>query len=161
MRVLITRPERDAEQLKAALANHEIEALVESLFQVEFEPEPTLDLDGVQAVLLTSRNGADALARAVRRRDLAIFAVGDATGRAATAAGFPATESAGGAVEDLAKLVAERLDPANGPLLHVAGRQAAGDLADLLEGNGFEVRRAVLYQATATCRNCLNSMISC
>ena len=83
MRVLITRPERDAEQLEAALAEHEIDVLVEPLFQVEFEPAPALDLEGVQAVLLTSRNGAEALARAVSRRDLAIFAVGDATGRAA------------------------------------------------------------------------------
>ncbi len=102
MRVLITRPERDAVSLKAALTDQEIDALVEPLFQVEFEPEPVFDLAGVQAVLLTSRNGAEALARAVSRRDLAIFAVGDASGRRATAAGFTATERAACAVVHLA-----------------------------------------------------------
>ena len=149
MLVLITRPERDAESLVAELAGHEIESLVEPLFQIEFAASPTLDLDGVQAVLLTSRNGAEALAGAESRRDLKVFAVGDATARAATAAGFTDTKSADGTVEDLAKLVAGDLKPADGALLHVAGKQVAGDLAGLLESDGFTVRRAVLYQATA------------
>ena len=150
MRVLITRPQADAEPLAARLAEHGIDSLIEPVFEVHFEPDAELDLADVQAVLLTSRNGARALAQAVTRRDLAVFAVGDATARAAIAAGFGETKSAAGAVEDLARLAADSLDPGAGPLLHVAGGQVAGDLAGLLRQSGFEVRRAVLYRAEAT-----------
>ena len=101
----------------------------------------------MQAVLLTSANGARALARATRRRDLPVLAIGDATARAAQAAGFQRVVSAGGDVGDLARLAAARCTPAAGALLHVSGREAAGDLAGRLAEAGFEVRRAVLYRA--------------
>ena len=47
----------------------------------------------------------------------------------------------------LAKLVAERLEPEGGALLHIAGTHVAGDLAGLLAKAGFTVRRAVIYEA--------------
>ncbi len=89
-----------------------------------------------------------AFARAAADRALPVFAVGDATAAAARDAGFADVASAGGAVGDLAALVAARGDPAAGALLHVAGSAVAGDLAGLLEAEGFTVRRVVLYSAT-------------
>jgi uroporphyrinogen-III synthase len=56
-------------------------------------------------------------------------------------------ESAGGNVDDLARLVSRRLRPAGGKLLHAAGSDVAGDLAALLGAAGFAVERAVLYEA--------------
>src|SRR6202042_3296229 len=75
------------------------------------------------------------------------FAVGDATAAAAREAGFADIASAGGAVEDLAKLVIARLKPKDGALIHAAGSVTAGDLSGMLEAAGFAVRRAVLYEA--------------
>lgn len=147
MQALVTRPIEDAEPLVAALAARGIAALVEPMLRIRRLGGPPPDLAGVQAVLLTSANGARALAAASAHRDLPVFAVGDATAAAARAAGFVTVASADGDVEDLAALVAARLSPADGTLLHAAGSAVAGDLAGRLGEAGFTLRRAVLYAA--------------
>jgi uroporphyrinogen-III synthase len=109
-----------------------------------------LELGGVQAFLLTSANGARALA-AQLAAGAAAFAlpalcVGDQTMRTAQELGFTNARSAQGDVISLAALVRDSLQPADGDLLHAAGSVQAGNLDELLEGNGFSVRRAVLYE---------------
>jgi uroporphyrinogen-III synthase len=146
---LVTRPHSEAKALAARLAERGIEAVIESMIEIVERAGVVPDMMGVQAILLTSANGARALARASGERGVPVFAVGDATARAARYAGFGAIESAGGDVEDLAALVARRLRPANGKLLHVAGSDVAGDLAGALSAAGFAVERAVLYETRA------------
>jgi uroporphyrinogen-III synthase len=122
MRVLVTRPEADAAALVAALEARGHEALAQPLLTIEpAVPEPPLDLAGVQALLFTSANGVRAFADVSQERGLPVFAVGDASAEAARAARFAKVESASGDVEDLARLVKDRLDPGAGPLLHGAG----------------------------------------
>jgi uroporphyrinogen-III synthase len=147
MQVLITRPVEDSGPLAALLAARGVVAVGEPLLAIRPIPGAAPDLDGVQALLFTSANGARAFAAASARRDLSVFAVGDATAEAARRLGFGRVESAGGAVEALAALAAARLDPGGGDLLHAAGSVVAGDLAALLGPRGFRVRRAVLYAA--------------
>jgi uroporphyrinogen-III synthase len=144
---LITRPDDDAEPLAAALIARGITVAREPLLTVKPVGDATVDLEGVQALLFTSANGVRAFANLSSRRDLPVFAVGDNTARTARAAGFENVESASGAVEDLARLVARRLDPKRGLLFHAAGSAVAGDLAGLLGQQGFELRRSVLYTA--------------
>ncbi|MGE5146680.1 MAG: uroporphyrinogen-III synthase, partial [Candidatus Eiseniibacteriota bacterium] len=146
MRVLITRPRADAEALAAALAADGVDSLVAPLMTIE-PVDAALDLAGVQALLFTSANGTRTFAGKSMVRDLPVFAVGDATARAARDAGFARVESAQGAVEDLADLVRRTLDPKAGALLHAAGADVAGDLQGALGAAGFTVRRAVLYRA--------------
>lgn len=146
MRALVTRPNEDAEPLAAALRRRGIEPLVEPLLSVVRVPGAAVTLDGVQAILVTSRNGVRALAEATGVRDVPVFAVGEATAELARARGFGTVESAGGDARALAALVAGRLDPAGGPLVHAAGHAVAGDLGGWLAARGFEVRRAVLYE---------------
>jgi uroporphyrinogen-III synthase len=151
MRVLITRPEEDATELVAELAARGIDGTLSPLLTIEFIDKPALALAGVQALLMTSANGVRAFARNTPDRGLPVLAVGDATARAAEAAGFADVASAAGDVDDLAALAAERLDPAAGVLLHPAGSKVAGDLAGMLARLGFDYRRSVLYTArTAT-----------
>ncbi|MCD6075752.1 MAG: hypothetical protein K0Q70_2635, partial [Rhodospirillales bacterium] len=76
-----------------------------------------------------------------------LFAVGDATARAAKEAGFLDVFSASGDVDALAALVREKLDPAKGPLVHVTGSEVAGDLVGQLGAAGFTVRRESLYES--------------
>jgi uroporphyrinogen-III synthase len=149
MRVLLTRSAEDSEALAPLLTARGIEAVIAPLLDVHPKAGATIDLAGAQAVLLTSANGARALARLVGVRDIAVFAVGDATARAARAAGFASVEDAAGDVTDLAALVARRLNPAEGALVHVAGTDVAGDLTGDLAARGFAVRRAVAYEARA------------
>jgi uroporphyrinogen-III synthase len=144
---LITRPREESEALAAALAARGIEALIEPLMEVHFLAPAALDLRGVQAILCTSANGARALARASGERGVPLFAVGDATAARARVEGFAAVESAGGDAHDLARLVAARLRPEAGALLHVAGNVVAGDLGGALSARGFTVERHILYEA--------------
>lgn len=152
MRVLITRPEEDATDLVAELAVRGIEAVLAPLLAIDFVDEAPLDLSGVQALLMTSANGVRAFARNTPERGLKVLAVGDATARAAEAAGFTDVVSAAGDVDDLAVLAAGRLDPGAGVLLHPAGSKVAGDLAGMLERAGFSYRRCVLYAARMASR---------
>jgi len=153
MRLLITRPREDAEPLAAALAERGIEAVLEPLMSIAdvagAAGAPEMDMDGVQALLITSANGIRAFSRHESRRDIAVFAVGDASARAAADLGFDDVRSAAGDVDALAALVRDELDPGRGALLHIAGTHVAGDLSGKLEAAGFEVRRRVLYRATA------------
>ncbi len=147
MRVLITRPREDAESLAEGLQDLGIETMVEPLLEVTFHATETLDLDGVRALLVTSANGIRAFAAQTDRRDLPVYAVGEASASAARTLGFGRVESAAGDVEALAALVKAKLDPEDGPLLHVAGTHLAGDLGASLEQAGFGYRRTVLYGA--------------
>ena len=147
MRLLLTRPREDSEALAEVLNGRGHQSLIEPLLSISHETGATVDLDGVQAVLVTSANGVRALAAVDQRRGLPVFAVGDASARAAVEAGFAPVYSASGDVESLAGLVVGTLDATAGAVLHVAGSRLAGDLAGRLEAAGFACRRAVLYQA--------------
>ena len=147
MRALITRPRDDAEPIADALGELGLETVTAPLLTVEPVAVDESRLDGVQAILLTSRNGVRALAATTERRDVPVFAVGDATAALAREHGFTRVESAAGDSIALAALVRGRLDPSDGPLLHGAGATVAGDMAATLEADGFSVRGVVLYEA--------------
>ncbi|WP_299443067.1 uroporphyrinogen-III synthase [uncultured Rhodospira sp.] len=150
MRALVSRPRDDAERIAAPLRAMGVDVVCEPLLVIVPVAGPNVDLTGVQAVLMTSANGARALATAVERRDVPVYAVGDQTARAAREVGFVSVTSAGGDVETLAALVRRTLNPARGPLVHAAGAARAGDLAGALEADGFDVRLARLYDARPT-----------
>lgn len=147
MRLMITRPSEDAGPLADVLHARGIDTLTEPLLSIAIEDGPALALDGVQAFLISSANGARALAARTPDRTLPIYAVGDASARESRGVGFSNVMSAGGDVDDLARLVAQNADPKKGALLHAAGSRVAGDLKGYLEDAGFAYRRAVLYTA--------------
>src|SRR5471030_779925 len=146
MRVLITRPEREATALATALVQRGHAAVIAPLFTLQILHPPAdfpAAVAASQAVLLTSANGARALAEANDQRSKPVFAVGDTTAATAEGLGFTSVVSASGDAAALSALVREKLDPAKGPLVHVCGLDVAGDLAP----EGFEVRRFALYEA--------------
>jgi len=144
---LLTRPVEDSRTFANALAEAGVESLISPLMDIEIDRTAMPDLEGVQALLFTSANGVRAFAAASPERDLPVYAVGDASARAAQEAGFQAVTSANGDVDDLARLVVRECDPIDGELLHVAGSSVAGDLAGALEFVGHGYRRAVMYAA--------------
>ncbi len=149
MRALITRPKEDAAGLELELRRRGYRAFVEPMLAIERLPESALDLADVQALLFTSSNGVRAFAALSERRDISVFAVGDATARTCLERGFVDVRSAGGNVDDLANLVIAECRPRDGGLLHIAGSVTAGDLAGALEAAGFHVARVPLYVARA------------
>ena len=146
MRVLITRPDREATALATALAQRGHAPVIAPLFTLQILHPPAdfaAALAACQAVLLTSANGARALAEASDLRSKPVFAVGDTTAATAEGLGFTSVASASGDAAALGALLAQRLDPTKGPLIHVAGVDVAGELAP----EGFEIRRFALYEA--------------
>ena len=152
MRVLITRPEREAVTLATALSQRGHVPVIAPLFRLEILHPPTdfsASLAACQAVLLTSANGARALAEASEQRGRPILAVGDTTATTAEGLGFNAVTSAAGDGAALVELVRQRLDPKAGPLVHVCGVDLSLDLGEALSRHGFDVRRFALYDARA------------
>jgi uroporphyrinogen-III synthase len=147
MRILITRPIEDARPLADALEERGIAVLIEPLLEIRHLDDAEIDLDSVQALLFTSANGVRAFAALSPRRDLRVLTVGDGSADAARQAGFPDVESAKGDIEALAALVVDRLKAEDGTLFHAAGTVTASDLKTRLEGLGYQVRRAQLYEA--------------
>src|SRR5260370_37190467 len=147
LRALVTRPRAEAAGLADVLATRGIEAIVEPLLDIHYRDVLAPDLSGIQAILCTSANGVRALAGLSPEREWPLFAVGETTAARARAGSFARVESAGGNVADLARLVREKLRPDDGSLLHVAGTDIAGDLAGTLRADGFDIARAVLYEA--------------
>ena len=99
-------------------------------------------------MLLTSANGARALAEASEQRGRPILAVGDTTAATAEGLGFTCRRPRRPAMAlPSCELVRKRLDPKAGPLIHVSGVDQALDLGAALGHDGFEVRRFVLYDA--------------
>ena len=149
MRVLITRPEREATALAMALGERGHVPVIAPLFRLEILHPPAdfaAALAACQAVLLTSANGARALAEASEQRSRP-------SSRSATppphrrGLGFSAVTSAAGDGAALADLVRQRLDPKDGPLLHVSGATWRSISARCWAAQGFEVQRFALYDA--------------
>jgi uroporphyrinogen-III synthase len=144
MRILVTRPAEDGEEIAARLAEMGHQALLAPLLTVRFHDGPEPDLEDVQAILATSANGIRALARRTARRDFSIFAVGPQTAEEARKSGFTEIKNADGDAKALAE-AATHWASRKGVLLHVCGEDAPGTLAENLSLRGFQVRRVVLY----------------
>ncbi len=149
MLALVTRPAEDAEATATLLRQRGFQVMVEPMMTVISQPSALQNLVGVQGFLATSANGARALSQATARRDLPLWAVGDATARTARDLGFETVDSANGDVDSLAALVKAKVQPQAGRLLQAAGSDVAGDLSGQLTQAGYEVTRSVLYRTEA------------
>ena len=151
MRAIVARPRPGGAAFAAALAERGIGAVLAPVLRIVARADATADaaLADAQAVLLTSANGARALATTAARRRSPIVAVGDATASAARAAGFVDVRSVDGDSAALATFCAARFDPASGPLVHVGGVHTAGGLERAVTRDGFRYVRLTLYEAVA------------
>ena len=143
--VLITRPREQALELADRLAARGDTALIEPLLTIEPVAGVVPQLDGVQALVLTSANAAPALGAWAGQ--LPLFAVGAATAGAARRAGCATVIAAAGSGADLARLIAQRCRPEDGALLHLSGAEVRPELGEELVAAGFALRRQVVYEA--------------
>ena len=146
-RVWVTRAEPGATRTAEALTALGFEPVVRPLLAIRFLDLP-IDLNDVDALAFTSRNGVAAFAALTPDRTRPVLAVGDATAVAALEAGFGAVTSASGNVDNLAVLIRNTHSPGT-VILHVSARVAAADLNGLV-GDGITVRTLVAYEASET-----------
>jgi len=152
VRLLLTRPEPDAQRTAAALRAQGHDVITTPLLRIAPAADVRIGAGPWAAILITSANAAHAVAvhaRATSLRALPVFAVGRRSADAMAAAGFTEVTSADGNVSDLVRLVAARLQPA-ARLLYLAGEDRSGDLAGDLHARGFAVETVVIYRAIAT-----------
>lgn len=146
LRLWVTRGRPGAEATAARLLEMGHRPLVSPLLTIR-RLRPRLDLAGVGAVAFTSRNGVAAFAALHVERALPVFAVGDATAKAAREAGFRHVNSASGDVTALADLILAQ--HGDGTVLIAGAREPAGDLPGALTAAGVQTRAAILYAAVA------------
>lgn len=147
-RVLITRPQPAAGDFAERLRSAGFEAWIAPMTEY-VEQDPGIDdLAEYQAVIFTSAQTVPLFARYFKDRYIPVFAVGDATAKAAQSENFRRVYSAHGDGQALSKLVREH----KGELkirraLHACGEDTAESLADQLQEDGIYVDRAPFYKA--------------
>jgi uroporphyrinogen-III synthase len=152
MRVLVTRPEPDAQRTAAALRARGHEALVAPLLRFEALAGTDLDQQRWAGVLVTSANALRALAQhpaLPRLTALPLLAVGRRTAEAARAGGFGDVTAAAGDGSDLARRVKGQFAGTATPLLYLAAADRAADLEAELARCGVPVHTAVVYRMAA------------
>lgn len=151
MRLIVTRPENDSTELVAALKATAQDVMQIPLLEIEFFEDVAIVTDNLQAVLITSANGARGLAKNTALAELTglkVVCVGPASRAAAQKAGFRDVATAEpGDVSGVVEFVISNLDPNAGDLLYASGEKTSGDLVGQLTAKGFGVRRTVLYKA--------------
>jgi uroporphyrinogen-III synthase len=151
VRLLVTRPQPDAERTAAALRARGHDITMAPFLHIQALPDAELGSGPWAALLVTSANAAFAIAqhpRAAELKNVPVLAVGERSARAMRAAGFADVISAGGDGGDLARLAVERLKQGV-PLLYLAGADRSGDIAGDLAAQNYIVRVAVIYRAVA------------
>ncbi|MDF0602351.1 uroporphyrinogen-III synthase [Psychromarinibacter sp. C21-152] len=141
--LLLTRPQaqsqRFAAQAKARIGA--IPVLISPVLRI-VPQAPAVPLEGVAGVVLTSENGARALAEAADVAGLPAWCVGDRTAEAARLAGMQAVSAAGSA-DDLVALI--RAEAPAGKLLFAHGAETRGRVAERLAEAGFDLASVVVY----------------
>lgn len=150
--VLLTRPLDQSRAVADALrqaAGPSVRIVISPLMRIESvaanwdRAAPCYLFTSQQGVREYVRSGADPTRSTGAKQALTrAFCVGDRTAKAARAAGLQAI-SAGGTVEDLLQLVLN--ERPKGPLVHLRGRHARGDLAQRLSDAGLNAVEAIVY----------------
>lgn len=160
MRLLVTRPLADAMPLAEQLAGQGHDVVVSPLINIALDTQASMPPAAAHGALaFTSANGVRAFMAQWQAHkmtsdemaawhELPVFAVGPQTAAAAQAAGFATIHQAAGELAALAQLIGAHYHAAL-PVLHIAGRHRAGDLAALLDEKAVPAQRAVLYHAEA------------
>ena len=152
MRLLVTRPEPDATREAKTLTAMGHEPVLAPLLKIEFLDDVPLNLNGAQAIVITSRNALRALGAHPERdkaTELPLFAVGEATAWAARQLGFSEVTIGPGTGAGLPPIICTEVHPDHGPLIHIGAEKVAFDLKGALEEDGFDLRRVVLYRSHA------------
>jgi len=156
MHILLTRPKGDIPALKNKLIEQGFTVSACPMLDINILPVQEVDtqisqkLDAAQAYLFTSANGVRAASHhgLTKNPELPVFAVGPATAEACKAAGFKTVSEAGGDVLSLVEMIkATDTPPLSGALVHISGRDQAGNLVEQLCDAGYDATSVVLYRA--------------
>lgn len=147
-KILVTRPLQDFARTAEAIEVLGFEAMAAPMMNFETKPFAATDLAEFSGLIFTSANGVRALADFAEFKQLACYAVGDASAKAAQDMGFELFAKGAGDVGSLCDVIAEDY-LARGlkkPLLHISGVHRAGNLSAKLAELSIAVQRIQAYE---------------
>ena len=147
MKIIITRPLKDATPLAGKLKSMGHEVVVAPLLEIVARAAVTFPKRKYQAICLTSANGVRVLKNIGGLKSIPVFAVGPQSMQVAIERGFLHVQAKGGDVVRLAAHIAATLKPDQGPILYISGSETSGDLEGKLRSVGFDVDRVITYDA--------------
>ncbi len=151
MRLLLTRPEADAERTASALRGLGHSVFVAPLLRIETIADAEIGGGPWAGILVTSANAARAVAQhkaSPQLLGLPVIAAGNSSSDAMRGAGFSDVSSAAGGEKEVAALAARRFK-AGASLLYLAGADRFGDVAGDLEAHAIAVSTVVVYRAVS------------
>jgi len=154
VRLLLTRPQHDAERTAAALSRQGHQVEIAPLMHIEPLTGAALGTGPWSGLIFTSANavrGVEELAGMAALAEIPAFAVGERTAAAARAAGFRNVVAGGGDARQLTQAVRGWAKAGRGarrdPLLYLAGEDLSHDLAGTLAADGAIVHTVTVYRA--------------
>lgn len=149
MRILLTRPIEQSQQLATLLNEKDIEVEICPLMTIyDINCDEINDRD-YRAIIFTSSNSLRFYDLSAFDKDVLIFTVGNKTASKVLALGFENVISADGDLEKLSETIKNNVSPTEGPLLYVRGQHIAGRLGDDLIAAGYEVFEKIVYETRA------------
>lgn len=150
MRILVTRPESDSEEMRRALMGAGHQVILSPLLTIEFEPIPDIQANDIAALIITSQNALRALSDAPQLRLLSgvqTFVVGPRTSAMARDLGFQCIVEGPGTGAELAELMKARGLPTGGRIVHLAGNKLAFDFARAFSQLGYRAETIRCYRS--------------
>lgn len=152
--ILVTRAKGDEEPITEALQELGHFVIHEPLTEIFLNhtiraPLNSLLLEEPDAVIVTSKHAAQALALLTDIRDVFILCVGEATAEVAMSLGFSRVQAAGGTIEHLLEDIAGGYDE-SARFLYISGEHIRSDLPLVISSFGMQCERIVAYQAIAS-----------
>lgn len=149
--VVITRPPEEEHALANLLHRRGYHVINEPLSHIFLKHTAQFDVTRAfeanpDAIIVTSRHGAQALATLAGIRDVPVLCVGKTTEKALLSAGFDRVTCAGGTVDQLLGYVMSSYDNES-RFLYLSADHVRKDISTLLSGQGMPTERIVAYQA--------------
>lgn len=151
-RLVVTRPKPAAEPILSLLQQQYGDKLpvvlhlpMQVISGIDF-PVPTQ----IDAVIFTSANGVLHSAKANIKRSIPVFAVGQATAKAAQQAGFFNITVGPSTAKELVPLILQQCEALSlHTIIHFSGQHIAFDLVAALQHQQLDAKRVICYQAMA------------
>lgn len=152
MRLLVTRPQPEADETAARLVERGHEVMIGPVLHFTALPAPPPIADTPAALVFTSRNAVRAVTLWPQKdawRGVPAFVVGAATARAAREAGFSDVRPGNGDGVALALLIVVSLNIDAGRVVYPAAEDRAPALEQRLRSAGYTVDVTVAYRMDA------------
>lgn len=150
MRILVTRPRADCEEMTRALTEAGHQVLISPMLEIELEPIAEFDDTNLAAIIVTSQNALRSLAESPQLPRLLcvqVFAVGPRTAAVARDLGFQHIVDGPGTGAELAQIIAASALPKGARIVHLAGDTLAFDMEAALSAIGYRAETIRCYRS--------------